>query len=265
MRKAFKQHQSSGLGVRPLVLLEKSGKKWLIRPSEDTVRVKGLGVISASGLQESIGRRVAIGTRVFAVLDASTEELLELMPRKAQVIGAKDAGALVLRTNLHHGCRVVEAGVGSGFLTVILANSVRPEGKVYAYDVRKDHLEFARMNAQRAGLDGVVEFKIGDVRKGVDEREVDAFILDIPDPWEAVSTAHRALRAGGYFASFSPNMEQVKQTTAALSEHPFVDIRTIEILEREMEVRESGTRPSFAALGHTGYLTFARKVLEKLK
>jgi tRNA (adenine57-N1/adenine58-N1)-methyltransferase len=91
---------------------------------------------------------------------------------------------------------------------------------------------------------------------------VDAVFLDIPDPWAAVPSAWEALRPGGHLASFSPNMEQVKETAAAIRKKPFVDQRTIELIEREMEVRDVGVRPSFAALGHTGYLTFARKVLD---
>ena len=82
------------------------------------------------------------------------------------------------------------------------------------------------------------------------------------DPWAAVPAAWDALRPCGHLATFSPNMEQVKETAKALRAKPFVGVRTIEVIEREMEVRDVGVRPSHAALGHTGYLTFARKVLD---
>ena len=87
-------------------------------------------------------------------------------------------------------------------------------------------------------------------------------ILDIPDPWEAVGSSWEALRPCGHFASYSPNMEQVNRTMKALRTGTFVEVRTVEIIEREIVAHEAGTHPSFAPLGHTGYLTFARKVLD---
>jgi tRNA (adenine57-N1/adenine58-N1)-methyltransferase len=130
------------------------------------------------------------------------------------------------------------------------------------YDVRPDFLDRARANVSAANLQDSVAFKVGDVRAAVDERDADAFILDIPDPWAAVGTAAAALRPCGHFASYSPNTEQVSRTVGALHNEAFVEIRTVEIIEREIVAQESGTRPSFAPLGHTGYLTFARKVLD---
>ena len=107
-----------------------------------------------------------------------------------------------------------------------------------------------------------MELLRGDVRSGITQRDVDAVLIDIPDPWAAVPAAWDALRPCGHLATFSPNMEQVKETVTAIRKNPFIDVRTVELIEREIEVREVGVRPSFAALGHTGYLTFARKVLD---
>jgi tRNA (adenine57-N1/adenine58-N1)-methyltransferase len=126
--------------------------------------------------------------------------------------------------------------------------------------MREDFLEVARENVGRAGLAGRVQFRHGDVRAGI-EGPVDAVVLDLPDPWNAVHAAYDALAPCGHLATYSPNMEQVKETVLAVGKLPFIEVRTVEVLEREMEVREQGVRPSFAALGHTGYLTVARKVV----
>jgi len=85
----------------------------------------------------------------------------------------------------------------------------------------------------------------------------------VPDPWAAAAPAREALRVGGSLATFLPNVEQVRQTVEALRALAFVDLRTVEIIERELEVRDTGTKPSFAPLGHTGYITTARKALDK--
>ncbi len=224
--------------------------------------VPGLGTFDVAKLRASVGRKVRIGGLSLLVLEPSLRDFSDTLVHGAQVLTPKDLASIRYELDLFPGGRVVEAGAGSGGLTLALARAVGPAGRVYAYDLREDALATARENVRRAGFEETVEFKIGDVRGGISEREVDAVALDLPDPWAAVAAAWEALRPCGHLATFSPNMEQVKETVAALRKHPFIDLRTIELIEREMEVREVGVRPSFAALGHTGYLSFARKVLD---
>lgn len=228
------------------------------------VTVRGLGTFDSAKLVAHLGRRVEIGGKRFLVLEPSARDLRETMERGAQTLAAKDLALLVHEAGILPGARIVEAGAGSGWLTVALARAVGSSGRINSYDLRPEALRLAAANVEAAGLESVVELRAGDVRKGFGERGVDAVILDIPDPWSAVDAAWEALRPCGHLATFSPNMEQVKETVATIRTRPFVDTRTIEVIEREMEVRDVGVRPSFAPLGHTGYLTFARKVLETL-
>ena len=86
----------------------------------------------------------------------------------------------------------------------------------------------------------------------------------MPNPWDAVETAHKALRAGGYVCCYVPNINQAERAAVELARKPFIEIKTTEIIQREWVVRDGASRPSFEGLGHTGYLTFARKVVEKL-
>lgn len=247
---------------RVLILLERHGRKHLVRADGTMATVRGLGTLDTKKLEALVGRRLDFGERRFLVMEPSGRDLRETMQRGPQTLASKDLAALLYDADVGPGARVVEAGCGSGALTVALSRAVRPSGRVVALDVRRDFLAIAESNLDRAGLSELVELRQADVRKGVPDREVDAFILDLPDPWAAVPAAWDALRPCGHLASFSPNMEQVKETVAAIRGKPFVDVRTIELIEREMEVRDVGVRPSFAPLGHTGYLTFARKVLE---
>ncbi|HYT17599.1 MAG TPA: tRNA (adenine-N1)-methyltransferase [Thermoplasmata archaeon] len=245
-----------------LVLLEPSGRKHLVALDRDMVQVPRVGVVRADALRASVGRRWTVGGRSFLVLTPSIRDVVASMRRQAQIIGLKDAATLVWNCDLKAGDFVVEAGAGSGALTLVLAQAVGPGGRVVTYDMRPDFLDVARTNVANAGFGGRVEFRQGDVRSGIQERDADACLLDIPDPWEAIGTAKDAMKPCGHFASYSPNMEQVSHTAAALRAGPFVDIRTVEIIEREIIAAEAGTHPSFAPLGHTGYLTFARKVLD---
>jgi len=210
-----------------------------------------------------VGSSIAIGGESLLVLRPSARDLAETLARKAQIITAKDVALLLYYADVKPGDTVVEGGSGSGAVTIALARAVGETGRVISYDVREDFLAVARENVRRAGFAERVEFRQGDVRIEIDEG-VDAVILDMLDPWNAVHAAHKALKPCGHLATYSPNMEQVKETVLAMQKLPFIEVRTVELLEREMEVREQGVRPAFASLGHTGYLTVARKVLEKV-
>ncbi len=245
-----------------LILLDARGHKQVVALDGPMAKVPGVGTFDVSRLRESVGRAVQVGGRRFLVLEPSLRDLRETLAQSAQALTPKDIAAIRFELDLAPGCRVVEAGAGSGAMTVALARSVGSSGRVYAYDLRKELLEVARENVRRGGVEANVDFRVGDVRATIEERDVDAVVLDLPDPWAAVPAAWDALRPCGHLATFSPNMEQVKETVAAVRRKPFVEVRTVELIEREMEVRDVGVRPSFAALGHTGYLTFARKVLE---
>jgi len=245
-----------------VVLLEPSGRKHLVVLDRETINVPRIGVVRAETLRGSIGRRWRIGNRTFLVLTPSVRDKVETIRRRAQIIGPKDAPSIVWNCDVKAGNMVVEVGVGSGALTIALAQAVGPTGRVVTYDLLKESLDVARVNVGDAGFEGRVEFKRGDVRAGIQERDVDAFVVDIPDPWAAVKVGSDALRLCGHFASYSPNVEQVNRTIQALRAGTFVEIRSVEIIEREIVAHEAGTHPSFAPLGHTGYLTFARKVLD---
>jgi len=136
-----------------------------------------------------------------------------------------------------------------------------PNGTVISYDKREDFIDHAMENLRVASLDKYVKTYVKDVTKGIAEKDLDAIILDMPDPWNAVSHAYKSLRAGGYFCSYSPLISQVEQTVKEIKKHEFIEVKTFENIQREMIVSEYGTRPSFDMLGHTGYLTFARKVI----
>ena len=181
--------------------------------------------------------------------------------RRTQVLYPKDIGYLIQRLGIGPGSRVVEAGTGSGALTMALASTVRPDGRVHSYEINPDFQAVAAGNIERAGLMEHIELKEGDVTAGIDEEDVDAVVLDLATPWLVVPQAYDALAGGGVLASFSPTIEQVMKTVAALKEHPFVEVETVELILRRLNVAENRTRPQTQMLGHSGYITTARKVI----
>ncbi|MHA1713761.1 MAG: tRNA (adenine-N1)-methyltransferase [Candidatus Ranarchaeia archaeon] len=184
-------------------------------------------------------------------------------PRKTNIIYPKDAGLILLHAGIASGSRVVESGVGSGALTSLIASIVKPDGHLYAYEIRRDFIELAERNLKRASLSKYVTIHHQDITKGIKQTSVDAVILDLGDPWLVVAEAWKALRPSGKFASYSPTIDQVMRTVKHLHEMPYCDIFTLECFIREIMVRPGKTRPATRMIGHTGYLTFARKILNK--
>jgi len=179
--------------------------------------------------------------------------------RKTQVVYPKDLGIIAAWTGLSPGHIVVESGTGSGIMTIFTANLVKPYGHVYSYEIRREFLEVAVKNIERAGLSEYVTLKHADAKEGIDVKDADVALIDVGDPWSLVEPMKNALKNGGVLAAVSPTMNQVEKLTARLSESGFIDIESLEVLVRSLEAREGMTRPSMRMIGHTAYLTFARK------
>jgi tRNA (adenine57-N1/adenine58-N1)-methyltransferase len=220
-------------------------------------------------LDELIGKEFSttlqssLGIEFTALKPALTDYIMK-SSRKTQITYPKDAALIVMFSGISAGSHVVEAGTGTGALTTALAHYVKPEGKVYSYEIREEFQKAAEKNLRRAGLQEFVELKSKDVTTGIDERDVDAVVLDLATPWLVVPHAYEALKASGIIVSFSPTIDQVVRTTEALKEHSFICVETVECLMRGMQVERGKTRPQTLMTGHTGYITHARKAL-KLK
>lgn len=242
-----------------VLLRNRAGKDWIVEAQSGTVRVPNLGVLRLGDLiGKPWGATVALAGEDYRLLRPLITDHVDRLERGAQIILAKDAARIVLECSLHSGSRVAEAGVGSGALTMVLAHAVAPQGRVFAYDVREDHLDQGRRNVARAGLSAHVEFRVGDVGNGFQETDLDAVVLDLPEPEKVISHAKRALRAGGAIACYNPLVSQVERAVAALSAEGFLDVRALELLERPWKVGERGSRPETTMLAHTGFLVFAR-------
>ena len=180
--------------------------------------------------------------------------------RPTQIMYDKDIGLVMFRLGLSPGQSVVEAGTGSGAMTASLANAIEPGGHVYSYEIRPEYVETAKRNLARMGLEEYVTIRNTDARLGFAERDVDAVFIDLGDPWEVIEPAHAVLKGGHVFGSFSPTINQVEKVVEAMK-GKFVDIETVECLVRGIRVETGKTRPMSLMVGHTGYLTFGRKVL----
>lgn len=246
-----------------VVLIDSSYQKYFINTNGKTDKFKGVGVIDPGFLIDlELGKKIEIGNKEFWILRPSVMDRLEGLKRKAQIILPRDSAHIILNCSIEPGHSVLEAGIGSGSLTIALVNAVAPDGKVISYDKRTDFIDHALKNLKMMGYEKYVTTKNKDVTKSISEKNLDAIIIDIPDPWNAVSHAWNSLKIGGYLCTYSPLILQVEKTVKAIQKHRFIEVKTYENIQREMIVSEHGTRPSFNMLGHTGYLTFARKIIK---
>jgi tRNA (adenine57-N1/adenine58-N1)-methyltransferase len=182
------------------------------------------------------------------------------MGRQTNIVYPKDAGLILMLAGIGPGSKVVEAGTGSGALTSILGYHVAPDGHVFSYEIREDFAKEAQKNLIKAGLTNIITIKQQDILTGIEETEVNAVVLDMAVPWDVIPLAYNALCGGGVVVSFSPTIEQTQRTVDALYESHFTEIMTRELIEREILVRSGKTRPATRMIGHTGYVTSARKI-----
>lgn len=183
-------------------------------------------------------------------------ELLRKCKRGPQVVLPKDIGVILAHSGIGKNSTVVDAGAGSGWLAISLANVAK---KVTSYEWREEFAELAEKNAARAGVSDSLEIKRKNVLDGIDEKDVDAVTLDLADSDKAVAHAHGALRKGGMVFGYVPHVEQARRFFEACTAAGFTDIRMLEAINRNYLVREAGVRPENTGLTHTAYIVFATK------
>jgi len=247
-----------------VLLLDHDGRRYVFAAERRMLEVGRLGVVDGAKIcDSSVGDTLSIGGREFLILKPSLKDLLETMGRKAQIMIPKDSFVIPFHLDIGSGSKIVEAGVGSGGLTLVLLRAVAPTGRVCSYDLRDDHGAVAKRNISMSEQAGCWELRIGDICSMELERDFDAAFLDMPNPWDAIDNVTKALKVGGHLGCYIPNANQLDKTVRKMREAGLAEVVAFETIQREMVVHEGGVRPSFDMLGHTGYLAFGRK-LKKL-
>jgi tRNA (adenine57-N1/adenine58-N1)-methyltransferase len=207
------------------------------------------------------------GTQVFShigspffLLQPSLADLINELPRTTQILYPKDIGFILITMGIGPGQTVMEAGTGSGSMTTALAFAVGPQGRVLSYEVKQDVQNLARKNLTRFGLESRVDFKLRDIVQGFDETDVDAFFLDVPNPYDYAGQVRAALKPGGYMCCLIPTFNQVEKTLLALRQNNFAFVEVCELLLRYYKPEPARIRPTDRMVAHTGFLVFARRI-----
>jgi tRNA (adenine57-N1/adenine58-N1)-methyltransferase catalytic subunit len=245
-----------------VLLVDPRGRRYLVRLSAGGTFHTHSGIVHHDDVVgRAEGSTVAATTgRRFLVLRPTLGDVVLKMPRGAQVIYPKDLGAILLSADVGPGMRVLEAGVGSGALSMAM---IRAGAAVVGYEVRPDFAQQARANVSAfLGDDTAYRVEVRDVYDGIDDTDLDRVVLDLPEPWRALGHARGALRPGGILLAYLPSITQVAQLRNALEPSGFALAETAELLRRTWHVEARSVRPDHRMVAHTGFLTTARRLAD---
>jgi tRNA (adenine57-N1/adenine58-N1)-methyltransferase catalytic subunit len=243
-----------------ILLFDSKGRRYLVTLADGGEFHTHAGSVDHDeliGREEGSRVRSRRGGRYIAVRPTLAEVVLK-MPRGAQVIYPKDLGPILIRADIFPGARVLESGLGSGALSMTL---LRAGAVITGYEIREDFA--ARAQANVVGFLGPdvldrYQVQVRDVYEGIEERDLDRVVLDLPEPWRVVPHAEVALRPGGILVSYLPTINQSATLRDSLEASGFGMAETVEVLERTWHIEGQSVRPDHRMVAHTGFLTSAR-------
>jgi tRNA (adenine57-N1/adenine58-N1)-methyltransferase len=209
------------------------------------------------GTEEGAALRSTRGA-TFTAFRPTLSDFVLKMPRGAQVIYPKDLGPILMLADIFPGARVLESGVGSGALSMTL---LRAGAEVVGYELRADFAARAVKNVEAFGGPSYLEhYRVEerDCYEGIDEEALDRIVLDLPEPWNVVPHAEKALRPGGILVAYTPTIIQAVQLRERLVPTGFELAETLEVLHRGWNIDGTSVRPDHRMVAHTGFLTHAR-------
>ncbi len=238
------------------ILIDKKGRKFFYVGKD--VHTK-FGFIRADDINKSKDGAVVESNRgeKFYVISPSFSDLYRKIKRLPQIIHIKELGMIAAETGVDKDSVVLDSGTGSGAAALFFGNLCK---KVYSYDIDAENLKYAKENAEFLDINNI-NFKNKDIYDGIDENDIDLIIFDLPEPWRAIDHAAKALKIGGYLVNYALQVPQMQEfVNSLLKSESFIILKNIELIERDWKVEGQIARPTSESVGHTGFLTFARRI-----
>jgi len=242
------------------VIVDRKNRKYIVHdkefhsekgliPEEDIVNAK-VGDV----LETHLGKK-------YTVIEPNINDYIDLMKRNCSIVLPQDLGLITGLTGIGYGSKIVESGSGAGGSLLFFANIVGPAGHVYSYEIREDFIKVIQENIDGTDFNNITLYN-QDVTEGFEQEDhsIDLVFLDLPKPSEVIEDAYRILKTGGFIAVYTPYIEQFQIVSKILAKNSFKHIAIREGNVREIEIKNNKTRPNTRMPGHTGYITFARKL-----
>lgn len=207
----------------------------------------------------------SVGGMQYLALRPLMSEYMVAMPREAAVIYPKDAAQILMWTDIFPGARVLEAGVGSGALSIALLRAIGAEGKLHSYERRQQFADVAASNVENwvGGQHPAWELTVGDLVEVIDDEPIDRAILDMLAPWECIDAVGERLVAGGVICCYVATATQLGRVADTLRAHGgFTEPHATETTVRDWHAEGLAIRPGHGTSGHTGFLIISRRLAE---
>ena len=241
--------------ITKVLVNKKDGKSFYVKDTDKELHTS-YGLITSKELKKKKGIvKTNIG-KEFYIFPASFVDRFRRLKRAAQIITPKDAGVIIAETGVNSKSKVVEAGGGSAGLTCMLANIV---GKLTTYEIRKPFVKVINENVKNFGFSNVT-IKNKDVYLGIAEKNLDLIVLDLLDPKNVLDHAAKSLKPGGFLVVYLPSITQVTTFLKKARKNDFIVMKILETIQRKWKIEGRIARPEFRMLGHTGFLSFLRRV-----
>ncbi len=239
------------------ILTTKEGKTFYVKDLNQDFHCQ-FGLIKSKDLKKKDGSIIRTNTgKELIIFTPSFIDNYKKIKRAPQIITRKDAAMIIAETGINKNSKVVDAGTGSGALALFLANICK---EVTTYEIRKDFIKIAEKNKELLNLKNL-KIKNKDIYKGIDEKNIDLITLDLPEPWKAIEPAKKALKTGGFIVSYSPTIPQTMDFVNAINKDKnLIQLKTIELIQREWEIQDRKVRPITTQTVHTGFLSFIRRI-----
>lgn len=244
-----------------VVYVTPKGRRYIKRlePGADWHSNDG-SLLACDALAASYGDVITTNEGVPILLERpGLADLLMGIKRQTQIIYPKDIAWLCLKLGAGPGRRIIEAGCGSGAMTLALSWFCGADGLVVSHDMREEFLRLARRNLQWADMGANVEMHLRDVSAGFAARDADAIFLDMREPWTCLEHVPAAIKPGAPIAFLLPTTGQVSELLAALECGPFGNVEVQELLLRGWKPLADRLRPNDRMPAHTGFLIFCRQ------
>lgn len=242
------------------IIVDRKNRKYVVHDKEFHTEK---GVISEEDIKNAkVGDvlETHLGKK-YTVIEPNINDYIELMKRNCSIILPQDLGLVTAFTGIGYKSKIVESGTGAGSSLLFFANIVGPEGHVYSYEIREDFVEIIKKNVEGTDFNNITLYN-QDVTEGFREEDnsIDMVFLDLPKPYDVIEDAYRILKSGGFIAVYTPYVEQFQIVNKVLGKSGFKHVSIKEGNVREIEIKNNKTRPNSRMAGHTGYITFARKL-----
>lgn len=245
------------------ILISKEGRKFYVTDIDKDMHTQ-FGFIKSKDIKKAKpGSEVKSNTNEkFTVLEPSFIDSYNKIKRSAQIIIKKDVGYILAQTGIGKSSRVLDSGAGSGGFSLFAANVAK---EVVTYDINKESCKLVEDNAEFLGIKNI-KVRNKDIYEGISKEDIgksgfDLIVLDLTEPWKAVKAANKALKIGGFLVNYSPCITSTMIfVDEIMKSKEFIVSNTVDLTETFWHVEGRKVRPSSQGIGHTGFLTFVRKI-----